>query len=904
VIFEADPEQIEALDSTQLVQLMHLLLLAECRLAQIPLRAAHVPLQITVSDGGEDGRVEWTGGTESTPYYASRYCVFQSKAQNLTDASVKNEVLKRNPKASAKRRRRVSKTKARKSKRSALILSDAISDALKKNGAYTILSSSAFTGRKRAKLKKAIEAAIRQGGGNPRRLAAIEILDANKIAEWVNCHSSVALWLAKHSRRRSLAGFQTHEGWGKSADIRSSPWVGGSAPRFVAVSAFTLQDERAKPGNKAWTFDQAAEAVLRHLSKEQRSVRIAGPSGFGKSRFVYETFHHRSTLADQADSAGVIYADYSIVGDEVAKLALEIAESGSHSILIVDECPDQLHHKLDSIARRAGSNLRLLTIDVETRVEQSKNTLAIRIEPAPEELILEIAKAVDPKIAESSLRLIQELSHGFPQMAVLAAKQKGSGKQTIQSAQQYIDRVLWGQRTPLPEAQKALSILSLFNWVGIAGRMAGQAECLATELANIGVDVFVEHVKSFKNRGIVIQRGDFVQVQPIPLAASLGAARLPLFADGKLVSFFKGAPPELKKSLLARFRWLDATVEAKDFAAKLLAHDVYGNFETINTEFGSQLIDQLVHVAPDLVISTINRVFGSSSAEHLSAVEPGRRHLVWALEKLVFRRSSFEPAARLLRKLGAAETEGRISNNASGQFKGLFRLYLSGTEANPEARLKVLDEGLRSMDEKERELCIDALGEMLETGHYSRGGGAEEIGSADPLVDWQPKTYAEIRDFLRAAISRLRTIALAKDPFAGKAKVIIGSHIRGLLNHLELKEVRVLVDGIVQQRGFWPEALQQINHWLFFDSKGVPPDIKKGIRAYFDEMMPADPVELAALYCHGWQADFHDPDSTYDKDDRSEHRFDLCCAQGFRIGWAHRIRSGASRPSRGHLRDK
>jgi hypothetical protein len=72
VIFEADPEQIEALDSTQLVQLMHLLLLAECRLAQIPLRAAHVPLQITVSDGGEDGRVEWTGGTESTPYYASK----------------------------------------------------------------------------------------------------------------------------------------------------------------------------------------------------------------------------------------------------------------------------------------------------------------------------------------------------------------------------------------------------------------------------------------------------------------------------------------------------------------------------------------------------------------------------------------------------------------------------------------------------------------------------------------------------------------------------------------------------------------------------------------------------------------------------------------------------------------
>lgn len=65
VIFEADPDQIDALDSKQLVHLMKLLLLAECRVAQIPLRAAHVPLQITISDGGEDGRVEWSDGAAS-----------------------------------------------------------------------------------------------------------------------------------------------------------------------------------------------------------------------------------------------------------------------------------------------------------------------------------------------------------------------------------------------------------------------------------------------------------------------------------------------------------------------------------------------------------------------------------------------------------------------------------------------------------------------------------------------------------------------------------------------------------------------------------------------------------------------------------------------------------------------
>ena len=65
MFFEADASQIKQLDSLQLVQLMKRLLLAECRLVDIPLRAATIPLQITVADGGEDGRVDWNGGVVS-----------------------------------------------------------------------------------------------------------------------------------------------------------------------------------------------------------------------------------------------------------------------------------------------------------------------------------------------------------------------------------------------------------------------------------------------------------------------------------------------------------------------------------------------------------------------------------------------------------------------------------------------------------------------------------------------------------------------------------------------------------------------------------------------------------------------------------------------------------------------
>jgi hypothetical protein len=55
-----------------------------------------------------------------------------------------------------------------------------------------------------------------------------------------------------------------------------------------------------------------------------------------------------------------------------------------------------------------------------------------------------------------------------------------------------------------------------------------------------------------------------------------------------------------------------------------------------------------------------------------------------------------------------------------------------------------------------------------------------------------------------------------------------------------------------------------MNEWLFFDRKEFPEEYGRAVRAYFDELMPSDPIELAALYTRGWQSDLHDPDVVYD----------------------------------------
>ncbi|MDO8356198.1 MAG: hypothetical protein Q7U76_07400 [Nitrospirota bacterium] len=746
-----------------------------------------------------------------------------------------------------------------------------MSEALSRQGAYIVFCSHKFGGQKIERLRKAIASAIRRGKKNPSRATAIEIYDANRIADWVNTHPPVALWLASLKRQRSLAGFLSHEAWGREDEIRNIPWIADESPRF-SPSNIINPDAEFHGGNRTvWTFEQAAEAALSFLARDHAALRIAGPSGFGKSRFAFEVFNRQATVSDEVERTAVIYADLGIVGDEVAKLALEIADAGSSAILVVDDCPDELHTKLAAIARRTGSRLRLVTIDVETKVQ---DTLVIRLEPASDGTIGSIAHAVASTLSDSDSRFIQELAKGFPKMAVLAARQDGIGGKAIRSAEQVLERVVWGRRQRVEEAQRALEILSLFEWVGLTGRVDGEGKLIAEKLGGMTQDALVEHSKSFFSRGVVVQRGDFVQVAPIPLAASLGSTRLSLLPERRLLAFFLEAPDSLKTSLLRRMKWLDTSAEAKAFARSLLAADCLGNLAILNTESGAECLDHLVHVDPDLVMVTIQRVFGGLADDELQQVRAGRRHLVWALEKLAFRKESFDGAAMLLRRLAASETEGNISNNATGQFKQLYQLYLSGTEAPPEVRLLVLDDGLRSSSPKEREVCIDALDRMLETGHFYRGGGTEGIGSGERLKDWAPRTYSEISDFLRAAIKRLTDIAVGSDPLAPRAKQILGSRIRGLIGKIPLEEVKAFISRIVSRYGFWPEAVQKVNEWLYFNRKEAPKDLGDTVRVYFDELLPRDPVDLAVLYTHAWQGDFCNPDVDYEREQATSIDFE------------------------------
>ncbi|MBH0236751.1 hypothetical protein [Methylobrevis albus] len=864
MIFNAEPDYITTLDSAQLVQLMKRLLLAEARLTGIPLRSASVPLQITVPDGGEDGRISWTGGGNSTPYIPARFTILQAKAQDLTESRVKNEIL------------------AKSGKGKPPALNEALAEVLANAGAYIIFCRQPMTGAKRKTLQRAIRDSIKSVGADPKAATAIEIYDANLIADWVNRHPAVALWLASLRASRNLAGFQTHEGWGRYPDM-SVPWKSNDEPRFAPVSRAVSEGDRRDKERGSWTFEQAAAEVRSFLRDPKKIVRIFGPSGFGKTRFAYEVLSNSGDVSDEIDTASVLHCDGSISRKEVIKLALECADADVAMILVVDECNDELHQKLANITSRTCSRLRLITIDIETKIVQAPDTLSLRVEKADDKLISEIARGVAPKLDDTATYFITELADGFPRVAVLAAQLDGAGRETLASVEQVLERIVWAGKVPNAEAQRALEVAALFEWLGIEGRVESQSAFLASQLAEQTTARFVEYILSFQSRGIVTRRGNFIQVGPIPVANRLGSTRLATMTAAKLLDVFIRAPEELRASILRRLKWMDTSTTAIAFAERLLEPDMLGNFAALNTEPGSKALDRLVHVAPDAAARTIERVFGSLTIDELKPAKEARRYWVWSLEKLVFRTQTFDCAARLLRKLAAAETEDFL-NSSTGVFQQLYHIYLSGTEADPAARLVVLDEGLSSTNEAERKVCTDALGHMLRSAHFSRVGGSEQIGSAEALEDWAPKTNDDIRDFFRAGMSRLTTIATSNQVHAPLARNHLSSHIRGLLGHLPVAEVRATIEAVTSHAGFWPEAITAVSQWLFFDRrKNAPEDLSKEVRQLYSDLLPSDPVELAVLYTHGWEIDLHDPDTNYSEEHASRQEFDYSARQAIKI---------------------
>lgn len=362
--FEVNGKHISALTQEQFPDLLRRLLQAEARSHGIPLDGSHVASVIQAPDGGEDGRIEWPDGPARTRFLPGRLCQFQMKAGAITPSKAGHEVLTKQGE-----------------------VKEMVRSALDGGGHYIMLCAHPYTQDRIEERERSIRTALRQAGLTTLDDAQVDFRDASQIADWVNYHPAVAVWVLDRTGI-SPGPFRPWSHWAGRARHKSSTWVEDG--RLPGVSTF-LRERVTKP----------------------RSIgRLAGLAGIGKSRLALEAVRHLG------EDGHTIYADEAETSHEtIAGTIRKLADSGMRAIVVVDSCAPESHRVLADTVSHEISRLSLLTIDDQLPATTPDATTFIVTE-APGSVTDAIINQSLPGLPYEDQQRLARFSRGFPLIAI------------------------------------------------------------------------------------------------------------------------------------------------------------------------------------------------------------------------------------------------------------------------------------------------------------------------------------------------------------------------------------------------------------------------------------------------------------------------------------------------------
>lgn len=798
--FRTESKDIEDLNSLQLTKLLDLLLRLEARSSGIAERAVEIALNITVADGGEDGRIQWKDGPESTDFLPKRFVQFQNKATDLSPSECAKEIVTSDGS-----------------------IKPMVEEALDGGAAYIFFINHKYNKEQKDERIARLRKKLMEFGKPYADTAMIDIYDAAKIEGWVNRYVPAIVAVLNWVGRPVAHGLKTWINWGQNPDYM----------RFSFVSDL----ER-----------QTALTNLRILlTQSKKCARIVGLSGLGKTRLAFEIFRDSQEYDDL--SKRVVYVDAN-ANREIHGLLSDWIQCGLEGILVVDDCDIGLHDRLRQEVQRTDSKLSLLTLDYN--LDRSSQTDFIHLKQLQDEYI---KKMLEPVYGEEipDLDRIVSFAQGFPQMAVLLADARLEKEMEMGNLTDELlaHKLLWGGRDSVEQDERVLKGCALFDKFGLDGEVSSEYQFIAKEVVDIEIDQFYECVKRFEERGLIDRRGRYARLIPKPLAIRLAAEWWRRTRREKQIGIINSEMPEgLVESFCEQISRLDFLPEVKTMVEDLCGQQgPFGRAEVILSERGSLIFRALVEVNPEATSNALSSVLKSLDINNLLAIRgDARRNLVWALEKLCFHKVCFIEAANSLLLLASAENES-WANNATGQFKQLFRVFLSGTEAPFNLRMNVIDSALRENKSNVKSIAVEALDEALDTYGGSRSIGAEYQGSGAPLEEWRPKVWGEVFEYWNWVLRHLCQLVVNRDVLAGTAKNTIASHIRGLMQYGLVDSLDEVIREVVDSEGpFWPEALDSIKDSLSYEGDDMPPEGKAKLEEWVRLLTPKDLRNRLKLY--------------------------------------------------------
>ena len=800
-VFEVKPEDIERLDALQLTELLRRLLYEEAKSNGIPLNSVSCSTNISAPDEGSDAEISWDGKPDNTEWLPYRCLLFQCKATDMPPNKCRSEILTED-KSDIKPR---------------------IKNVLEKNGHYILFYYQRCNSAQEVARISAFRDAIAEVNPDLSKKAKILIYDANKISEWVSDQLSTIILVCKYAGHALPNGILTWNEWDRYKDNINQ-----------YISDTTLSNHLK---------------TIKGINKPGLCCRITGLSGLGKTRLVLEAFRPDKSNPDDIQlSNSVVYFDIPSVGNGIVSDIISWRQRGINGILVADNCPLEVHKRIKNEIEHSDSKFSFISIDFNPEKDSGSHPYIELKPPISDEVIKGILQKACPELRDQDRERIIAFAQGFPKIAVLLGNSALKAEPDIVRIkdEDLIDKLLWGRRLSNQSAKKAISACSLFEHFGFDKDLLYQRQFIAENICELSDKEFYSYCQEFREHGIIDIRYRLARVIPRPLAIYLASEWWQKYPPEKFIEFISNIPREMQEAFWDQTSNLQFLPKAREMIEKFVGENSpFGLAEVLNTEMGSRLFRSFVEVNPESTSEAIYREFALKPREELLTIGPGRRNLVWALEKLCYWRNTFPKSWQTLLKFAAAENE-TWSNNSTGLFLRLFHVLLSGTEVPCSERLYFVQSVLETADDFEKKILLNALGEGLKYGQFMRMGGVEKQGSRPALKDWQPKSGVEIVEYWKGCISLLikfgcksnETEPLVQNKISENISSIIQS---GLLDYLA-KEIRA---EIAVSNKPWNKIKNSLENYLSYNEESLSEKAIADIRSFMSDISPKDLIDRA-----------------------------------------------------------
>ena len=569
-------------------------------------------------------------------------------------------------------------------------------------------------------------------------------------------------------------------------------------------------------------------------------VRLVGLSGVGKTRLA-EVLFDSSVGANSLDPSLAIYTDVACGPvPQPAGLASDLIAGRTPAILIIDNCPPDIHRQLSEIVRSAGTTVSVMTVEYDIREDQPEGTDVFALDTSSLSLIETLVSNRFPDLSQIDGRTIAEFSGGNARLALALASTVAKNETVAGLSDAELFRRLFQQRhepdTSLLSIAQACSLVYSFEGEKITGDEA-ELPMLGGLIGKSLEEVF-SAIAELKRRDLLQERGPWRAVLPHAIANRLAVTALQNIPRARLLSAFENAPARLLRSFSRRLGYLDGSKEARAIVQCWLAPGGLLGDVTNLDELGRAMFGNVAPVMPDAVLSALESVFGNTDEATLRRCT----HFIPLLRSLAYDAAHFERAVSLLVKFARLPSEDRSDGGGAKVVESLFHVVLSGTHAPLELRLKVGNELLRSTDPATRDLGVTALQAMLKTSHFS-ASYSFEFGARSRDYGYHPKTGQDVRDWFEAALKLAEPFVISDSPMAEPVRTAIAHEFRGLWTNSGLVDDLERLSRAVAAKQFWREGWIAARQTRIYDSKSFPPEIAARLTALEDFLRPKDLVD-------------------------------------------------------------